>query len=104
MRAALDPAQRTKIANALSHADQRSLPLVDLGRAAGRFEAPDKGPKLQGKQPVFRTGVPHDVQEVFGTDQNRLGLAVDREDESGSGVFERFKNLGKISVKLHDYQ
>ena len=89
----------TYIADACSHADQLSPPFLDFGRAGGRFETPDECPKLQCKQPVFRTGVADDVQEVFGADQNRLGLAMDGQNKSGTGFFECLKHLGKISVK-----
>ena len=81
--------------DALRDADQRVLPLVDLGRAAGRFEALDERTKLQGEQTVFGTGVGTDFQEVFGADQNRLGLAMDREDESTPGFSSVSSTLGR---------
>ena len=61
---------------------------------------PGRAPQLQGKQTVFRTGVAHDFQELFGADQNRLGLAVNCQDEAGAGLFQGTEHLGKSPVQL----
>jgi hypothetical protein len=83
-----------------SNGDERFLPFVDLGHAAGRFEPLHKRSELKREQTVLRTGVADDFQELFGADQHRFGLAVDCKDKSGAWVFQSLEHLWKISVKL----
>ena len=60
----------------------------------------NEGSKLQCKQTIFGAGAAHDFQESFGTDQDGLGLAVNRQDNTCAGIFKGVENLRKVSVKL----
>ena len=66
----------------------------------GRFEALDQCTELEGEQAVGPRVAPDEGEEGVGPDQHGLGLAVDGQDESGIGVFERLQDLGEVAVQL----
>src|SRR5262249_24653282 len=83
--------------------DELFLGFFDCCRFEGvvrSFETLNQGAKLESKEPVFRARAAEDLQERFGTDQHRFGLAVNRQNESSVTFFERVEYFGQISMEF----
>jgi hypothetical protein len=87
-----------------SDADKHVLRLFDSGfvlvRRGRSFQTLDQGTQLKGEETIVRSVTAEQRQEGFCPNQHSLRLAVNGQDITGTGVFQRIQYLRKIAVKL----
>jgi hypothetical protein len=70
-----------------------------LGQTRG-FQTLDQSAQLEREEAIGGCLPPQERQKGLGPDQDRFGLAVNRQNISCGRIFERIKDLGKVAVKL----
>ncbi len=83
-----------------SNSNEGLLPILALERlpARGGFETLHESPKLKSEKSILGAGSAENGKKSLGADENGLGLAVDRQNAAGIGVFQVLENFRQIAV------